>query len=206
MNLEFSRKAIIASLQTYLERLLRDFGPLSKEEVNKEKETIARFQSFLNSAKKPFSRMNLPGHFCGSAWVLDRSFKRIVLTHHAKLGKWIQLGGHADDDMDLFEVALKEAKEESGLRNITGLQDKDSKCIPFDFSIHEIPENKGVPAHLHFDVTYVFVAEDENLICSDESFDVRWFSFDEAMKVCNPESVYQLRKLQFLVAHHLDKT
>lgn len=198
--MEPSHKPILALLRRYSEKLANDPGILSEMEVNKEKETIARFISFLNSSDQAFSRQNLFGHFCGSAWIVDKEFKRIVLTHHAKLGMWIQLGGHADDEPDLYQVALKEAKEESGLKNLEGLRDNgEGNIVPFDFSIHEIPANKDVGPHLHFDVTFVFVAEDDELVCSDESIDVRWFSFEEAFKISKPEMHYQLRKLRFFL-------
>ena len=197
--MENSHTPILALLAAYSENLAETYSELSDAELKKEKETIARFVSFINSTRQPFSRQNLEGHFCGSAWVLDKEWKRVVLTHHAKLEKWIQLGGHADDDTDLFQVALKEAHEESGLKQIAPLTDKKGRCLPFDFTIHEIPENKGVPAHLHYDVTYVFVAKDDELVCSDESFSVRWFTFEEAAKVSGPETRYQLRKLQYLL-------
>lgn len=197
--MDYSHTMILALLAGYLENLSRESLQLSEAELKKERETIARFVSFLNSTPEPFSRQNAEGHFCGSAWVLDKDRKRVVLTHHAKLKKWIQLGGHADDDSDLFRVALKEAQEESGLTQIEALRDEKGLCLPFDFAIHEIPENKGVPAHLHYDVTYVFVAQDDELVCSDESFSVRWFTFEEASKVSEPETRYQLRKLQNLL-------
>jgi len=197
--MENSHKPILALLSAYAENLADTYSDLTNAELKKERETIARFVSFINSTAHPYSRQNLEGHFCGSAWVLDKECKRVVLTHHAKLEKWIQLGGHADDDTDLFRVALKEAHEESGLKQLEGLRNEKGQCLPFDFCIHEIPENKGVPAHLHYDVTYVFIAGDEELECSEESFSVRWFTFEEAATVSGPETRYQLRKLQNLL-------
>ncbi len=185
---------LISHLDSYLQTIQN--YPLSDSEKIKEQETVLRFKNFMKTASKPFSRDNLEGHFCGSAWVLDKEKKRVVLTHHVKLQKWIQLGGHADGDVDLFHVALKEALEESGLKNLTPLLGRNSV---FNFAIHEIPEYKGVPAHLHYDATYVFVAEDEELLCSDESFEIRWFTFAEAMKVADEQTGYQLKNLEFFL-------
>ena len=56
-----------------------------------------------------------PGHLTGSAWIVNAERTRTLLTHHRKLKKWLQLGGHADGDPDLLAVALREAREESGL-------------------------------------------------------------------------------------------
>jgi 8-oxo-dGTP pyrophosphatase MutT (NUDIX family) len=63
----------------------------------------------------PFTRERLEGHFTGSAWLVSGDGLRVLLTHHRKLGRWLQLGGHADGDRDLARVALREAEEESGL-------------------------------------------------------------------------------------------
>ena len=39
------------------------------------------------------------------------------MTHHKKIGKWLQLGGHSDGEEDLLKVSQREAKEESGINN-----------------------------------------------------------------------------------------
>ena len=64
------------------------------------------------------SRTQLSGHLTGSAWIVDASRTRTLLTHHRKLDKWLQLGGHADGDPDLLAVALREGREESGLTRL----------------------------------------------------------------------------------------
>src|ERR1700741_1285851 len=49
----------------------------------------------------PFTRDRLSGHFTASSWLVDRSGERVLLTHHRKLARWLQLGGHADGDREL---------------------------------------------------------------------------------------------------------
>ena len=98
----------------------------------------------------------------------------MLLTHHKKLGLWLQLGGHADGERDLRIAALKEAEEESGLR---ALRIEDGI---FDLDRHRIPEHKGVPAHWHYDVRYIVRAgEDEAYTVSDESHDLAWRAIAE---------------------------
>jgi 8-oxo-dGTP pyrophosphatase MutT (NUDIX family) len=92
-----------------------------------------------------------------------------LLTHHRKLGLWLQLGGHADGERDLQVAALKEAEEESGLAGL--------RIEPgiFDLDRHRIPEHKCVPEHWHYDVRYVVHAgSNEAYIVSDESHDLAW--------------------------------
>ena len=131
--------------------------------------TVAHFTELLADADDPFRRERLAGHFTASCWLVDRGGERVLLTHHRKLGLWLQLGGHADGERDLRIAALKEAEEESGL---PGLRLEGGV---FDLDRHWIPEHKGVPAHWHYDVRYVVRAGDEEAYTvSDESHDLAW--------------------------------
>lgn len=116
-----------------------------------------------------FLRDRLNGHFTGSAWLVSSDGKRVLLTHHRKLDRWLQLGGHADGDTDLRAVALKEAEEESGLPGLT--VDADI----FDLDKHWIPAHGDVPGHWHYDVRYVVHAGGhEAFVVSDESNALAW--------------------------------
>jgi len=132
--------------------------------------TAALFRGFLAEHAQCFERTLTPGHFTGSAWLVSGDGQRVLLTHHRKLGRWLQLGGHADGDPDLARVALREAQEESGL---TGLA-LDGEAI-FDLDRHRIPARGVEPEHWHYDVRYVVRAEsDENFAVSAESLALAW--------------------------------
>ncbi|HEY5803166.1 MAG TPA: NUDIX hydrolase [Lysobacter sp.] len=134
-----------------------------------EKEVAQDFSSFLSSAGTVFERVHLSGHFTASSWLVDRGGERILLTHHRKLERWLQLGGHADGDRDLARVALREAEEESGLSGLS----VDPEM--FDLDRHWIPERGDVPGHWHYDVRYVVHAHgNEDYVVSDESHDLAW--------------------------------
>lgn len=118
---------------------------------------------------QPFLRSREQGHFTGSAWLVSRDGQRVLLTHHRKLNRWLQLGGHADGETRLELVALREAEEESGL---SGLR-VDAEI--FDLDIHWIPERVDVPGHWHYDVRHVVRAtHDESFVVSEESHDLAW--------------------------------
>jgi 8-oxo-dGTP pyrophosphatase MutT (NUDIX family) len=122
------------------------------------------------------------GHLTGSAWVLDPRRTRVLLTHHRKLDRWLQLGGHADGDPDLLAVALKEAREEGG---ITGLRVVSPE--PFDVDQHRIPARGEVPAHFHFDLRFLLEADPaEAVVVSDESHDVAWVPLT-GVEALNPD-------------------
>ena len=131
--------------------------------------TVALFHALLEDAAQAYRRERLAGHYTASAWLVSRDGARVLLTHHRKLGLWLQLGGHADGERDLTLAALREAEEESGL---TGLR---IEPAIFDLDRHWIPEHKGVPAHWHYDVRYVvFAGADEAYTVSEESHDLAW--------------------------------
>ncbi|MGO4259489.1 NUDIX hydrolase [Lysobacter sp. TAB13] len=126
-------------------------------------------QHAIAGAADPFMRERLAGHFTGGAWLIDRAGRRVLLTHHRKLGRWLQLGGHADGDRDLAQVALREAEEESGLTDLSVDPDL------FDVDRHWIPERREVPGHWHYDLRYVVRAGDnEDYVISEESLDLAW--------------------------------
>ena len=132
-------------------------------------EVCDRIIQFMNGNADCFSRSNLLGHITGSAWLIDESGTHVLLTHHKKLGEWLQLGGHADGDSDILRVALKEAQEESGIFMIEPLSDE-----IFDVDIHEIPEHKGVPTHNHYDIRFLLRAKTREFVLSDESNALSW--------------------------------
>jgi 8-oxo-dGTP pyrophosphatase MutT (NUDIX family) len=128
----------------------------------------------LTFDQNAYSRERLQGHFTGSAWIVNKRRTHALMTLHRKLNKWLQLGGHADGNENLLEVALTEAKEESGL---SSLRIVDHRI--FDIDLHIIPQKGEVPEHLHYDVRFLIEAEmNESLVMSDESNDLAWIPFD----------------------------
>lgn len=169
-----------------------------------EAETLQRMREFARSTSECFERSHLPGHLTGSALVVSPAMDRVLLTLHRKLGRWLQLGGHADGVPRLDEVAMTEAREESGLDGLEFLAYERllgvAAPLPFDLDIHPIPARKEVPEHLHYDVRYLVVAPGAPPpVRSSESHDVRWLSLEEARSVTDEESMLrQFRKLDAL--------
>ncbi len=127
------------------------------------------------------------GHLTASALVLDAAGQRALLTHHAKLDKWLQLGGHCDGDANLPGVALREACEESGIATLA------IDPRPIDVDIHQIPERPGEPAHLHLDTRFLVRASEPALPRRNhESHELRWLSFAEAMSLACDDSLGRL--------------
>jgi 8-oxo-dGTP pyrophosphatase MutT (NUDIX family) len=196
-----SREDLGHTIRAYREQLLPRFyageeGSRSPQQV--EVETLAGFSALLASETSCFHNdCFVPGHCTGSALVVDPTLSRVVLTFHRKVRRWLQLGGHADGHPRMHEVALREAREESGMEQFRfwqfSAEPLDTAPLPFDWDIHEIPARPGVPSHRHYDVRYLLVASgDLSLQISDESLDLRWFSLDELAGLELDNSVQRL--------------
>lgn len=136
-----------------------------------------KFLQFIDNEVDCFKRELLKGHITGSAFIIDEASTKAVLVHHAKLNCWLQPGGHADGDSDIMAVTLKEAKEETGLTNLSILPEI------FDIDIHTIPARKQVPEHLHYDVRFLIIADEkEPFIVSSESTDIQWVGLNDLEK------------------------
>jgi 8-oxo-dGTP pyrophosphatase MutT (NUDIX family) len=121
----------------------------------------------------------------------------VLLARHRKLGRWLQLGGHADSEGDPLAVALREAREESGLEKIepvaTGAPGE--PIVPLDLDVHEIPARPGEPAHLHWDVRFLLqAAPGQALAMSEESTDLRWVPRAELARFVDEESQLRMER------------
>ena len=169
---------------------LRDALQDYARRVPEHAEVAAGFLGLLDGqGADPFQRSRLDGHFTGSAWLVSADGRRALLTHHRKLGRWLQLGGHADGDRDLARVALREAEEESGLSDLS----VEGGAI-FDVDRHWIPERGEVPGHWHFDVRYVVRATgSEAYAVGEESLDLAWREVADI--AADPASDASLRRM-----------
>jgi 8-oxo-dGTP pyrophosphatase MutT (NUDIX family) len=176
VTLDHGRATLLAELERYVpssdgERAMRE-----------------RLRAFVAGHPDCFERTHLAGHVTGSAWIVDRAGEAAVLTHHRKLGKWLQLGGHADGDSDIRRVARREAVEESGLAGIESANDG-----IYDIDVHEIPARGAEPAHLHYDVRFAFYAERGSIpVANDESHAVAWVPLAEIERFAIDDSVRRL--------------
>src|SRR5580765_143549 len=150
--------------------------------------TASLFADFASSHPNAAERNLSIGHLTGSAWLVSADGARVLLTHHRKLGRWLQLGGHADGDVDLARVALREAGEESGLHSLV------VEPEIFDLDRHFIPARGDEPAHWHYDVRYIVRAlGGEDFIVGDESHALAWR--DIAMLAADESADASLRRM-----------
>ena len=177
-----SREALIDTI--------RNFNSAYPEEI--------RFkEQFLNLLDSPrcFYRNHLPGHITASAWILNHDKSKVLLLKHAKLNKWLQPGGHADGDENVLQVALKEAEEETGLRDMLLL----SEGI-YDLDIHTIPARHDFAEHLHYDIRFCFEAgEEAPLTINEESTGLKWVPVNEIARITENDSMIRMAKKTGLI-------
>ena len=144
--------------------------------------------SFLNMHENAHSRDCHLGHFTASAWITNKQMDQVVLMHHKKLDKWLQLGGHCDGNPHCLEVALKEAHEESGLNHLKVL----SEYI-FDIDMHLIPPRGNERSHYHYDIRFLMMANtDDLLIGNHESCALRWIRLNEVHQKNSERSIMRM--------------
>ncbi len=166
--------------------MLRRYAPIDAADA----ECRARFALFVSSQPACFERALEIGHVTGSAWIMDAGGQRVLLTHHRKLGIWVQPGGHADGDPDAAAVALREAVEETGLPGLSRVGDG-----IFDLDIHPIPARGNTPAHEHFDVRFACRATGgDAFVVSPESHDLAWVPLGELEERTREPSILRMRE------------
>ena len=112
------RQDLLSALQSYETTWCLPTASYQFRDISFDKSAGVLFRDFVHDNAKCFDRSNMPGHITGSALVLNQDLSKVLLTHHKKLGMWLQLGGHADGHHIAHEVAMTEALEESGLKGL----------------------------------------------------------------------------------------
>jgi 8-oxo-dGTP pyrophosphatase MutT (NUDIX family) len=174
--------------------MLQQYSQLHPDEAN----VVAQIEQLVTSSSDCFQRTCRPGHVTGSAWILSHDRSRCLLVHHRKLNRWLQPGGHADGESDIANVALREVREETGLTDLE-LPQPHGELLPLDIDVHQIParmDKSGAlleDTHQHHDIRFLVIAADgQELVLSDESHDVRWFSHEQLLEVTDEESVLRM--------------
>lgn len=153
-----------------------------------------RFLTFTATHDDCLERTCQPGHITASCWILTADHRHCLLTHHRKLGRWLQLGGHVDGEGQVERAALREAQEESGMQRFRWPVAGDGRLRVLDLDVHPIPARGAEPAHDHWDVRFLLVAEpDQALRISAESNDLRWCPVDGLAQYTAEQSVLRLQ-------------
>lgn len=173
-------------------RLLLGLLGRYRERYAEERALVDRFVEFVERRPDCFERSCLEGHVTGSAWIVSGDRRDVLLLHHAKLDRWLQPGGHADGQFDPLAVALREAREESGIEEFEVLP-SGADPMPLDIDIHAIPARGEEPEHFHFDVRYLLIAAPNAVFsASEEALDMRWVPSARVPSVSDEESLLRM--------------
>lgn len=168
---------------------LEAFAPPNAHQAREHERMLAFIDAHPNDAHL---RSCLAGHLTASCLLLNHAGTHALLTHHRKLKKWLQLGGHCDGDANLAHAAWLEATEESGIDGIV------IDPLPVDLDIHAIPARPGEPEHLHLDSRFVARAPaGAKEVISSESIELAWVAPTDLARLDTDDSVTRLFEIAF---------
>ena len=161
------------------EQSIRSYIPFNEQE-ERDREVIL---DFLEKHPDAYERSNELAHFTASAWIVNPARDKILMAYHKIFDEWAWCGGHADGERDLLAVALREAKEETGLTDVRPVSDEIYSLEVLTVDGHE-KRGEYVSSHLHLNVTYLLEADEGQTlrVCEEENAGVRWFTLDGALR------------------------
>lgn len=174
-------------------KTIENYVPKTEQEEVDKKAIL----DFIENNDDVLYRSNLVAHMTSSAIVTNASMSKVLFAYHNIYNSWSWVGGHNDGNPNLLEVAMKEAKEETGVENIAP---KKSDLIALDV-VHVTNHHKNgafVPDHLHLNATYHLIADESDplVVKEDENSAVRWFDIDEVLEyVDEPRMVPIYKKI-----------
>lgn len=176
-----------------LEEQIQRFSPYNEQE-QADKEMMLEY---IHTFQDVLTRENKMCHFTASNWIVNKERSKILMIYHNIYQSWAWTGGHADGEDNLLQVALKEAREETGLKNLKVLSDEIYSLEILTVDSH-IKKGKFVPSHLHLDCCYLLEANEEEplKIKVDENSGVKWIDIDKVTRVTKePKMVPIYQKL-----------
>ena len=180
-------------MTTELKEMIERYVPYNEQEEN-DKEMMLEY---IRTFKDVLTRENRMCHFTASNWIVNKERTKVLMIHHNIYKSWAWTGGHADGDSNLLHVALKEAEEETGLKNLKLLSNGIYGIQIVTVDSH-VKRGKFVPSHLHLDCCFLLEADEEEVlrIKEDENSGVQWIDIDKAVEVTKEEKMKPIyRKL-----------
>lgn len=174
-----------------LKEQIENYKPYNEQEKNDKEMMI----EYINTFEDVLTRENRMCHFTASNWIVNKEKTKVLMIYHNIYKSWAWTGGHADGDSDLLHVALKEAEEETGIKNFKVLSDGIYGIQILTVDSH-IKRGKFVPSHLHLDCCFLLEADENDVlrIKKDENSGVEWIDIAEAVKITNEEKMKPIYK------------
>lgn len=121
-------------------------------------------------------------HFCASVFIINPEDKKLLLVLHKKFNKWVQPGGHIEDNETPEEAAIREALEETGME-VELVGDHFPRETDFIRPL-AVQRNIRKENNEHIDFMYLAVpkSDPKTLYISEESNSIKWFDREELVK------------------------
>lgn len=161
---------------------IRAYVPYDEQE-KKDKELILGCISMYPDI---LTRKNGLCHITSSGYILNKNRDKVLMIYHRIYDSWSWTGGHADGDCDLLAVAIREAKEETGIVNVRAVSDDLLSLDVLTVDGH-VKRGEYVSSHLHLSVAYLLEADEEDVLVLNEAetMGVRWIPIDEVNDYCS---------------------
>ena len=175
--------------------------------MNKKKSDKEIMLNCINTFKDVLTRENKICHFTASNWIINKERTKVLMIYHNIYKSWAWTGGHADGDSNLLHVALKEAEEETGLKNLKLLSDGIFGIQILTVDSH-IKREKFISSHLHLDCCFLLEANENEIlkIKEDENSGVKWIDIEKAVEITNEPKMKPIyRKLNEKYKSNFDK-
>lgn len=162
-----------------LRKQIQNYTPFDQQE-SKDQSVILKW---IDSFPDVLTRKNEFAHLTSSAFVVNSDRNKVLMVYHNIYNSWIFIGGHADGEANLLDVAPREIQEETGVKSAKPVTDDILSLDTFPILGH-FKRGNYVPAHVHLSVTYLFQAgENEPLIIKeDENSGVQWIPIDKIIE------------------------
>ena len=139
------------------------------------------------------TRENKVMHMTSSGYIVNKTRDKVLMIYHKIYNSWSWTGGHNDGDDDFLHVAIKEAKEETGLEKVTPVSDTILSLDVLPVNGH-IKRGSFVSPHLHLSVAYLLEADenDKLVVNTEETEGVKWIPINEISKYCSEPEMIKL--------------
>ncbi len=167
--------------------------PFNAQEVS-DKRLMLRYMDIFPDL---LTRKNEMAHLTASCWIVNPDRTKVLMAFHNLYQSWSWLGGHADGEENLLNVALREAQEESGVVGVRPVTEEILSLESLGVDAHS-KYGRFVSTHLHLNVTYLLEADDRNPVRPkpDENSAVRWIPVEDVLReVSEPEMRVVYEKL-----------
>ncbi|HJB57555.1 NUDIX hydrolase [Pseudoflavonifractor capillosus] len=159
------------------------YRPRSEQEEADQRQMLDYIRQFPDTI---LTRDNPIAHFSSSGFVVNADASRVLMAHHNLYRVWAWTGGHVDGEEDFLAVALREAREETGVTHIRPLSDAIASLEILPVWGH-VKRGRYVPSHLHLNVSYLLLADENDPLSVREGENTRvgWLPAAELLSYTN---------------------